>query len=102
MSNNVVEFPPADPKPDLLIGPFEEYRVIVEGRCIPGLTGFRDGEKIALVVDRRFSISLNEGDARNVAWLVANAMAVAQGYACLSSESRGQPFAPLISRIDVP
>lgn len=102
MTDNVLEFPPAPAPTEFLIGPFQGYRVVVEGRCIPGLTGFKDGDKIALVVDGRFSVSLSDGDARNVAWLLANAIAVAQGYPCLSSETRERPFAPLVMSIEPP
>lgn len=99
---DVLDFPPAPTQAELLAGPFTEYRVVVEGRCIPGLTGFKDGDKIALVVDGRFSASLSESDARDVAWLLANALAVGQGYACLSSESRDRPFAPQVMSIETP
>jgi hypothetical protein len=102
MSNdNVVQFPPSEKPPELLVGPFEEYRVVVEGRRIPGLTGHRSNDGISLIVDGRFSVTVPEHMAYDVAWLIANAMAVAGGYAYLGSERKGdRPFAPLVNRID--
>lgn len=103
MSNetDVLQFPDAPKQPSLLVGPFQEWRVVVEGRAIPRLTGFHDGDKIAMVVDGRWSASFSEADARQVAWLIANATAVAEGYPWLGAESKGQPFAPLCSEISL-
>jgi hypothetical protein len=92
---NVVQLPPAPKQPDLLVGPFEQWRVQVEGRIIPRLTGFRDGDKIALVVDGRFSASFSEEDARQSAWLIAQAMAISEGYSFLGAATKDQPFAPM-------
>ena len=92
--DNITEFP-APPKTEWMIGPFEEYRVMVEGRVIPKLTAYKDGNLIGLVVDKRFSISLPEDQAKTVAWLVANALAIGAGYSHLGAESKDQPFAPL-------
>lgn len=93
--DNVVQLPPQSKAPDLLVGPFQEWRVQVDGRIIPRLTGFHDGDKIALVVDGRFSASFTEDDARQAAWLIAQAMAVGEGYPHLGADSKKQPFAPL-------
>jgi hypothetical protein len=100
-SDKVVQLPPrANDPSQWMIGPFEEYRVVVDGRRIPGLTAFRDGpDNIALVVDGRFSVSLPAGRAYDVAWLLANAMAVASGYPWLGAETKSRPFAPLCSEL---
>ena len=91
----IVQFPqPTKQLSEWLIGPFEEYRVMVDGRIIPGLTGYQDGDRIALVLDHRFSVSLPESDARSVAWLVANALAIGQGYSHAGAENKDMPFAP--------
>lgn len=82
-------------QPDLLVGPFQEWRVQVDGRIIPRLTGFRDGDKIALVVDRRFSASFLEDDARQAAWLIAQAMAIGEGYSYLGAPNKERPFATM-------
>jgi hypothetical protein len=93
--DNVIQIPEREKPEDLLIGPFEEWRVQVEGRIIPRLTGFKDGDKIALVLDGRWSASFNEEDARQAAWLIANALAIGEGYAFLGSANKDQPFAPM-------
>lgn len=96
MSDNVTQFPPPADQPALLIGPFEEWRVQVEGRMIPRLTGFREGDKVWLVVDRRFSGKFStEEDARQAAILIAQASAIAEGYAHLAAETKERPFAPI-------
>ncbi len=88
--DNVTKFPEPLARPDLLIGPFEYYKVRVEGRAIPHLTGYpRGDDEICLIVDDRFAIDVPKNLAHQVAWLVANAMAVAQGYSHLGAESRG-------------
>lgn len=94
--DTVIKFPePPKPLP-LLEGPFQVWRVVVEGRFIPRLTGYHDGEgRIALVVDNRFSATFAEEDARQAAWLIAQALAIGAGFTHLGG-SRGDntPFAP--------
>ena len=94
-SDNVTPFPLPSKQPPLLIGPFQEWRVVVEGRIIPRLTGFHDGDKIALVVDHRFSASFAPEDARQAAWLISQALAIGEGYTHLGAETKGYCFAPL-------
>lgn len=101
--DNVTKFPapPAPPEqPPLLVGPFEEWRVQVDGRIIPRLTGFHDGDKIALVVDHRFSASFTKEDAPQAAWLIAQAMAIGAGYASLGAQTKDRCFAPLGCALD--
>lgn len=93
--SNVVNLPPAPKRPELLVGPFKEWRVQVDGRIIPRLTGHKDGDKIALVVDGRFSASFAEDDAHQAAWLIAQAMAISEGYPHLGADEKRQPFAPM-------
>jgi hypothetical protein len=88
--------------PSLLIGPFTEYCVVVEGRDIPGLTGYPDGDKIALVVDRRFSASFAPEDAHQAAWLIAQALAIGAGYPWLGATSKNQPFAAQAMELKTP
>jgi hypothetical protein len=99
MSDNVTQFP-IEPPPKLLVGPFEEYRVVVDGRVIPRLTGHYEGDKIALVLDGRFSHSFSQGDAYSAAWLIANALAIGAGYSHLGAESKEHPFAPKAMQVD--
>lgn len=102
MADNVTQFPPPPEQPPLLIGPFEEYRVQVDGRLIPRLTGHPDGDKIALVVDHRFSASFTKEDAPQVAWLIAQAMAIGEGYAHMGAENKDRCFAPCGMQIMAP
>jgi hypothetical protein len=81
--------------PPLLIGPFSEFRVILDGRVIPRLTAIKDGDKISLMVDHRFAASFSEDDARSAAWLIAQALAIGAGYPHLGAETKDQPFAPI-------
>lgn len=99
MPDNVTQFPKQGAAPDFMIGPFTEHCVVIEGRLIPNLTAYHEGENTVLVVDRRFSITVPKDRAYDVAWLVANAMAVGAGYPCLSSESKERPFAPQCTQL---
>ena len=102
MSDNITQFPKPVDQPPLLIGPFEEWRVQVEGRIIPRLTGFRDGDKITLVVDRRFSATFAKEDAHQAAWLIAQALAIGEGYPSLGATDKRQPFAPIGMSMEAP
>jgi hypothetical protein len=100
--DNVTKFPDPPKPPDLLIGPFSEYRVVVEGRLMPLLTGFREGDKIWLVVDGRFACGpFSEEQAHQAALLAGQAMAVTAGYPHLGAASKEQPFAPQCSELAV-
>lgn len=91
--DNVVEIP-REKAPELLVGPFEEYRLMIDGRFVPGLSGFREGEKVWLTVDRRFSQPFDsEEAARNAAVLIAQASAIAHGYPHFGAETKDHPFA---------
>ena len=87
--------------PQVLVGPFEIYKVQVDGRIIPRLTGYYEGDKIALVVDGRFSSSFHKEDAYQAAWLIAQALAIGAGYSHLGAENKDYPFAPLGAEISL-
>lgn len=93
MSDNVLHLPSREGPPEFMIGPFEEYRIVIEGKLIPKLTAFREGDDICLVLDHRLSISISKDRAYDVAWLVANAMAIGAGYPSILGETRDLPFA---------
>ena len=94
MSENVTEFP-VRKAPDFLIGPFEYYKVVIEGRAIPKLTGRRQSDgKVFLTVDGRFGTAVDEDRAYDVAWLLAHALAIGAGYSHLGAESKDTCFAP--------
>lgn len=66
-----------------IIGPFDTYRVSVEGRRVPFLEGFpMNGGKIGLVLDGRFSLDVSVADAETVIPFIAECIAVGMGYAC--------------------
>lgn len=101
MADNITEFPSRQPQPDLFIGPFEEWRVIVEGRVMPHLSGFRQGDEWWLVVDHRLASGpFTEEGARQAARLAGNAMAVISGYPFLGAASKERSFAPQAMAID--
>ena len=100
--DNVTQFPkPHEKQVEFLIGPFEEWRVKVDGRAIPKLTGNRDADgKIWLTVDHRITAYFStEEDAYQAAVLAANAMAIGAGYSHAGAESKDQPFAPKMNCI---
>lgn len=102
MTDNVTQFPkPPEKQIEFLIGPFEEYRVKVDGRGIPKLTGNRDADgKYWLTVDHRITAYFStEEDAYQAAVLAANAMAVGAGYSHAGAESKDMPFAPRMNCI---
>ena len=95
MSDNddtIVEFPQA---PELLVGPFQEWRVVVDGRFVPRLDGRADGDDIWLTVDRRFTAKFPKDLAYQAAALIAEAMAICSGYPHFGADSKAQPFAPI-------
>ncbi len=101
--SEVIEFPKGEKSLSPLIGPFSYNAVVVEGRRIPLLTGFREGDDMtALVVDGRFSTSVPNDKAYEVAWLLAQAIAVASGYSHLGAETKDHSFAPICSQIGGP
>jgi hypothetical protein len=96
---SVVDFPEPPKQPDLLIGPFTYHKVVVDGRAIPRLTGYPNGDDMTtLIVDARFAIDVPNNIASSVAWLVANALAVGEGYPHLGALTKDMPFAPTISQ----
>lgn len=91
----VVDFP-HQATPKFLVGPFEEWRVQIEGRIIPRLTGRREGDKVWLVLDGRLGLECaDEGVAYQTAHFVANALAIGEGYSHLGAENKDRPFAPM-------
>lgn len=99
--DNVTQFPTSTPA-EFLVGPFSEWRVQIEGRMIPRLTAFKDGDKIGLVVDHRFSHSFAKDDAYQASWLLAQALAIGEGYPHLAANNKERPFASLGMSIEAP
>lgn len=93
---------PREPTPDLLVGPFEQWRVVVDGRFIPNLTGWREGSEVWLCIDNRFAQRFpNEEVAYGAALLIAQGMAIASGYAHLGAETKDRAFAAKAMGIDL-
>lgn len=96
--NNVIEMPRKSKEhlDGMLVGPFEQWHVVISGRRIPRLTGFkREDGKIILYVDNRFGGGPFEPEeAYQAAYLIAQATAVAEGYSSLEAEEKGRCFAP--------
>jgi hypothetical protein len=99
MGDEVVQFP-QEPIPEFLIGPFTQYRIVINGRVIPGLTGREDGADVWLTVDDRFSAKFRKADAYQAARLIAEALAIGSGYTNFGAETKDRPFAPIATRID--
>ncbi len=49
---------------------------------------------MSLTLDNRFGGEFSEEDAWQVAHLVANALAIGQGYSSYAAASKDRPFAP--------
>ena len=95
---NIVNFPGGPVSP--LLGPFAVHSIVVEGRVIPLMSGSVDGaDMTSIIIDGRFSISVPNALAYQVAWICAQAIAVASGYSHVGAESKDAPFAPVVSRI---
>lgn len=100
---NVTDFPPPAAPPELLIGPFEYWQVVVGGRAIPRLTGFREGDTMTcFVVDDRFACSVPNEVAHSVAYVIAQALAVGAGYSHAGADSKDHPFAPIATSLGDP
>ena len=96
--DNVTTFPTPPEKPHNLqfIGPFEEWRVMFDGYMIPLLTGREtpDG-RVHLSLDHRFGAEFSSrDDAHQAVYLIANAMAIGEGYPSMYATTKDRPFAP--------
>lgn len=98
--DNILGFP-EDEAPPLFIGPFTEHRVVVHGRFVPNLTGIERADgTVELVVDHRFSGQFSDREtARQAAYLIAQATAIASGYAHFEADNKDQSFAPMAVRL---
>jgi hypothetical protein len=100
MTDNIVQLPTKEEAaPELLIGPFTEYRVVVDGRVIPRLTGRAQGDMVSFTVDGRFGAECPKEYAYGMAWLIAQAFAIGEGYPHLGADTKDHPFAPVAMAI---
>jgi hypothetical protein len=62
-------------------GPFQHHEVVVDGHLVPFLTARPRGDQcVDVVLDRRFSLSMTDAEARRFVPFLADAIAVAGGY----------------------
>lgn len=86
------------------VGPFAaEWRVVIENRMIPRLTAVvsNDSSRVVLILDGRFAA---EGTPEEVAkWtpMVANALAIGEGYPWYGADSKARPFAPVAQGVTI-
>jgi hypothetical protein len=86
-----VEFSQGD-APVEYIGPFEEHRVVVSGWEVPLLEAtFSPGGMVSLTLDRRFGLDVPVADAERVVPFLANAIAIALGYAAHPRDDMAEP-----------
>jgi hypothetical protein len=65
------------------VGPFKEYRVVVNGWQVPLLEGEElDGGTVWLTLDNRLGCEIPAGLAEKVVPFIADCIAVALGYGC--------------------
>lgn len=105
MSADVVKLPDPPKPPEWIVGPFEEWRVVIEGREIPRLQARRFQARpgmVSFLLDRRFGLDVPEEYAYQVAHYIANAMAIGAGYPWLGAEAKSTPFAPQVREIKGP
>lgn len=83
------------------VGPFESYRVVVNGWQVPLLAAeMRPGGQITLTLDDRFDLDLPVADADRVVSFLADAIAVALGYSSHPGvgAEEAKPLAPVRPR----
>ena len=88
-----------------VIGPFERFKVKVDGYIVPrleivpveGTDGDLDGELVTVLVDEHFCGFCTKEEVQRWAPLIANAMAVASGFTCHGENSR--PANPYKDRV---
>jgi hypothetical protein len=98
--DNIIKFtPPPERELAQLWAVHDPYSiVIVEGREIPLLKAYEkpDSDEVVIVLDGRFSLDTNKKEMQQWLWLMANAIAIGQGYSHVGAESKDQPFAPQV------
>jgi hypothetical protein len=62
---------------------FERYPVVINGWTVPHLEARQNEGEVYLSLDHRFGLPINEETTPGmIIWFVANAIAIAKGYAC--------------------
>jgi hypothetical protein len=99
---DVVRFPPPEGPRSIIGPPLSGNRVIVEARVIPRMRAHDTDAGIEIILDGRFSITISKDDAYPVAWMIAQALAIGQGYPSLNAPNKDCPFAPEYYVVDSP
>lgn len=73
-------------------GPFVDkyYKITVDGYEVPNIAARKSRlqtDKWELLLDGRFSITVQEKDMQQWLWFLANAMAISAGYTCHGEQS---------------
>ncbi len=73
-------------------------KVVVEGRCVPGLYARDCNDVIEFTFSHNFSVfyEVPRSAALTFAAAIANALAIGSGYSCLGATSKDHPFAPQV------
>jgi hypothetical protein len=80
------------------VGPFESYRVVVNGWQVPLLAAdLRPGGIVSLTLDDRYGLDVPVADADRVVSFIAHAIAIGLGYASHPGAGAEEPkqLAPL-------
>ncbi|QDP67015.1 MAG: hypothetical protein Unbinned3138contig1000_57 [Prokaryotic dsDNA virus sp.] len=72
------------------------YTAVVDGREIPRLMVYERSDQITITLDRRFEIDVPREHSGSVCWMIANALAIGEGYSHCGAESKSLPFAPQV------
>lgn len=84
------------------IGPFDRYRLTVDGYEVPFLSGFKKDGMLHLRLDNSWALDVPEFYALPVVNFIANAMAYAAGYTCFGEGSKPlNQYQRRLSQIDL-
>jgi hypothetical protein len=72
-----------------IVGPFNDYRVTINGYQVPRLRAVRVNGLISMTLDHRFGCDIPDDErAYPIIHFIATAMAVGAGYSCFGENSQ--------------
>jgi hypothetical protein len=75
------------------VGPFRSRHVVIDGWRVPFLeVAPRNGGKLALLLDDRYSVDIPVADADRLLRFIADAIAIGMGYTCHPREDWDGPL----------
>jgi len=78
------------------VGPFERWSVVVDGWEVPLLEAMPiSGGMVSLTLDRRYGLDLSVTDAERIVPFLAQAIAIAGGYACHPTQDQEPSVLPV-------